>query len=170
MIYEEWVLKTKWFSEATPKNPKYASITIGSGDNGVVTVTFGTIGTLGNSYSLEVVGGSGVNVAMSVTVANTKITITLGTDGAGALDATKNTATLIATAIDALDGFSAVASGTGATAIAAAIAEADFTGGQYGTPCVEKFTIIQDETYYYKCVQEGNETDVAWERFTPATY
>jgi hypothetical protein len=53
-------------------------------------------GTAGNSLNVTVVDGVGNGVDLSVAVANgTDITITLGTGGAGALDAAKNTNTLI---------------------------------------------------------------------------
>jgi len=170
MTYQEWILETKWFPEANPVNPKYSSISIGSGDNGVVTVSYGITGTSGNDYSLEVVAGSGLNIAMTATITDKKITITLGTDGAGALSATKNTATLIATAVDALNGFNAVASGTGVTAITGAIANANFSGGQYGTPCPEQNVLVYATPYYYLCTIAGNKDDVEWKRFTPSTY
>lgn len=171
MTYQEWYLKEKWFSGDTPANPKSATIAIGSGDDGVVTVTYGGgVGTGGNDYSLEVVEGSGLDVDLTAELSGAKITVTLGTDGAGDLDATKNTATLIVGVIDAISGFSAVASGTGATALAVAIAEDNFSGGQYGTPCMEVNTLVYVSPYYYLCTTAGNKDDVAWKRFTPATY
>jgi len=170
MIYQEWVAKTKWFSEETPLNKAKASIAIGSGDNGVVTTTYDNYGETGNDYSLEVVVGSGNNIAMSAELTGTKITVTLGTGVAGAVDDTKNTATLIAAEITALDGFTATASGTGATAFTTAITEDVLSGGQWGTPCAEVNSIIVGTSYYYICTTAGNKDTVVWKRFTLSTY
>ncbi len=107
------------------------SATIGSGANGTVTVTADTAGR--SRYYVRVVLGVGLSVAMTatqVTAINgyTTITVTLGTDVAGALDPTKNTATLVAAAVNALSGVGATASGTGATALTLAEAAKDLFG------------------------------------------
>lgn len=163
-------IQTKWFAEATPQNAKEATANIGSGTDGTVTTTVDVVGTEGNSYTIEVVAGSGNNVAMSAELTDNAIVVTLGTDGVGALDATKNTATLIATAINALSGVSSVASGTGATAIGAAEAVKNFTGGQYATEATIPFTMLKDETYYYVNITPNSRVDKNWRRFTLATY
>lgn len=106
---------------------------IGSGGNGTVTTTVTAVGTAGNSYTIQVVLGVGLNVALSAAVVGTAITVTLGTDGAGATDATKNTATLVAAAVDAIAAITSVASGTGATALTLAEGPTTFTGGAAGT-------------------------------------
>jgi len=105
-----------------------ASITIGSGTNGVVTITVVEPGSDGNSYTVEVVAGSGLNIPLSAALVGTALTVTLGTDGAGVLDATKNTATLVAAVIDAISEFTAVASGSGVTVIPVT-ASTSFVGG-----------------------------------------
>lgn len=138
----------KWFSQTTPQNAVKASQTIGSGENGVVTVEYDYVGTDGNSYTITVAEGSGNDVDLSATLSGTDITVTLGTDGAGALDATKNTATLAAAAIDALTDLTATASGTGETAIAAAEVEQSFSGGQFATECGTPSFIIISGTIY----------------------
>jgi len=166
----DFIYKTKWFAESAPVNKKKATIALGAGDNGVVTVSYDEYGVGGNSYSIEVVAGEGNDVALASELSGTKITVTLGTGVAGALDDAKNTATLIATSITALDGFTATASGTGATAFAEAIAEDSFEGGQWATPCKERYSLVSDDTYNYLCTQEGNETDTVWKRFTLADY
>lgn len=115
------------------RDATFASGTIGSGTNGTVTVTADTAGVGGNLYKLQVALGVGVGVAMSAAFApSPTILVTLGTDGAGALDPAKNTATLVAAAITALAGVSAVASGTGASPLTAASAATALTGG-FGT-------------------------------------
>ena len=116
-------------SVAWPVNVS-ATTTIGSGTNGVVTTIVDTLGTEGNSYTISVVAGVGLNIALSAVLVGTAITVTLGTDGTGALDSTKNTAILVASAISALTGITASASGTGATIIPVTALTA-FTGGSY---------------------------------------
>lgn len=138
----------KWFTGSTPVNAVKASQTIGSGDNGTVTVVYDFVGTEGNDYTITVVEGTGNDSDLAVDLTGTDITVTLATDGSGDPDDTANTATLIAAAIGGLDDITATASGTGATALAAAEAEQDFAGGKLatksGTPC---FMIISDTIY-----------------------
>jgi hypothetical protein len=107
-----------------------ASVTLGSGTNGVVTVTADTEGTEGNDLTIVAVLGSGNNIPLFATIVGDVITVTLGTDGAGANDATKNTATLVAAVIAALTGVTATASGTGASRVPVT-ATRSFTGGTY---------------------------------------
>jgi hypothetical protein len=106
-----------------------ATAAIGAGVDGVVTTTVDAAGTAGNTWTIEVVAGVGLNVALSANTVGTDITVTLGTDGAGALDPTKNTATLVAGVITALALVTAAASGTGATPLAAPEGPTTFTGG-----------------------------------------
>lgn len=108
-----------------------ASAQIGAGANGMVTVTNDATGQAGNSKTIVVVVAAGANASLSAAIVGNDITVTLGTTGvAGTPDATKNTATLVAAAIDALAGVSATASGNGSTAIAGAVAQQSFTGGK----------------------------------------
>lgn len=102
---------------------------IGAGENGVVTTTVDAVGVAGDSYTIEVVEGVGADVDLSVDLTATAITVTLGTDSESALDATKNTATLVAAAISTLTGVTATASGDGSTAIGAAEGPTSFSGG-----------------------------------------
>lgn len=100
---------------------------VGSGANGVVTVTpAATVAEGADSNDLQVTvnaalnerGGANVNRPLSVSFNGTTLTINLAvTDGA--LVAAANTATLVAAAVTALDGFGGAASGTGATALTA---------------------------------------------------
>jgi hypothetical protein len=105
-----------------------ASATLGSGTNGVVTITSVNDGIGGNSYTVAAVLGSGNNIAMSVLLTGLNLVVTLGTNGGGTIDTAKNTATLVAAAIDALPEFVATASGTGVTSINPT-SQASFTGG-----------------------------------------
>lgn len=105
-----------------------ATATIGSGANGVVTATATTAGAAANTNTIRAVAGVGNNVALSAAVSNGVITVTLGTDGGGVLDDTKNTATLVAAAVDGVTGYDATASGSGATVVPVTSAQS-FSGG-----------------------------------------
>jgi hypothetical protein len=107
-----------------------ATAVIGSGANGVITITVDSEGTEGNDYTVEVKLAATISAAMSAVLVGTTITVTLGTDGAGVADPTKNTALLITAAINLLTGLSATVSGTGVTVIPVT-AETEFTGGSY---------------------------------------
>lgn len=107
-----------------------ATGSIGSGANGVITVTVDAAGAPGNLYTVRVVLGVGTSQPLAAALSVKAITVTLATDGADAPDDAANTATLIAAAIDALTGVSAAASGTGATPISAAVSAVTFSGGR----------------------------------------
>lgn len=160
-----------WFDGTAPVNAKKASTTIGSGGDGVITITCDTAGTEGNSYTIEAIVATGNDKAMAVALVGTAITVTLGTGVAGAVDATKNTATLIATAINALTNISAVASGTGATAIGSAVAKKSLAGGQFAVECPIPDVILKDATYYYTNPLPVEKRDLAgWKRFQLADF
>lgn len=92
----------------------YSSITIGSGEDGRVTITADKYGGDGNNYHLEIIDNTGESdVDMSATKSDYKITLNLGTDSNGDLDDTKNTADKIVTEIDILSDVNASYSGTG---------------------------------------------------------
>jgi len=162
-------LTKKWFSNATPKNYKDASTTIGTGDNGVITVT--AIDDITTDKTIAAVVGSGNDIAMSADYTDGALVITLGTDGAGAADATKNTAILIAEAIDDLDEFTSTHSGTGVTAISSAVTEKSFTAGQLGTPCMVGGVALESSGTYYVCIAPDATTKNAnWRSFTLTAY
>jgi hypothetical protein len=107
-----------------------ATAAIGSGADGTVTVTAdagGYTGAAGNDLTIEVVVPGGTS-ALSAVLVGSNLTISLDVTG-GVPNGGANTATLVATAIDALTEFSAVASGTGATALSVAEGPTAFTGG-----------------------------------------
>jgi len=108
-------------------NIQTATATIGSGTNG--TVTLSVDGEAGNDYTVTVEAGDGNNLPLSVAESGGDIVVTLGTGAAGALDAAKNTATLVAAACDAITNVTATASGTGATALTTEEGPTSFTGG-----------------------------------------
>lgn len=96
--------------------------------NATLTVTAATAGWAGNAISIKAVVAGSINAALAAAIANNVITITLGTDGAGAADDTKNTGTLVAAEVDALTEVTCATSGTGA-GIVAAFAQQSLTGG-----------------------------------------
>ena len=123
----------KWFAESAPQNAVKGKTTIGAGDDGVVTIVADEFGPKGNEYTVQVVVVEGNNKDMEAKITGKNILITLGTGSGGSVASAKNTAILIATAVDALEGVSSTHSGTGATSISSAVSEKAFTGGQDAT-------------------------------------
>jgi len=113
-----------------------AFTTIGSGDDGVVTVEYDTAGTAGNSKTIEVVVAGEPDAALACTYAGDDLLITLGTGADGLVDDAKNTATLIAGIVNSQAGesFTASASGDGSTAIGAAVTKKNLAGGTASAP------------------------------------
>lgn len=170
MSYKTFSLKPKWFSADNPENPKGATADIGTGDNGTVTITVDKVGTEGNDYTVKVVEGDGADVDMSAELTDKDLVVTLGTGSDESLDDNKNTAELVAGEIDGMDAFSAKYSGDGSGALDSPESEKDFTGGQFGTSCPQKNTMVEDDDYYYLCTKEGNKDNVVWKRFTLSDY
>lgn len=158
----------KWFSSATPVTGVKGSINIGAGDNGKVIMNHVLVGTEGNAYTIQVAAGVGNNIALSATLTGKDILVTLGTGGAGALDNAKNTAILIAAAINALDGVTAVHTGTGADSITQAVAKTNFTGGRYATPVNCSCFIIIAGVWYIADAPVTKFTLGGWKSAEPA--
>ena len=135
-----------WFAN-TPVNAVKASINIGAGADGVITMHSDLVGTEGNDFTITVSDGGANDCAMSASILGTDITVILGKTVA-ALAPTKNTAILVGAAINALESVNAVYSGTGATSLAIAIATANFTGGIYATPAKTQGFIQINGTWY----------------------
>jgi hypothetical protein len=106
-----------------------ASLDIGAGANGVVTITADNTlaGSDGNAVAVVVVVPSGTS-ALSASYSSGILSVNLAVVS-GVPDNAANTATLIAAAITALTDFTAVASGSGVTPIAAASGPTFLTGG-----------------------------------------
>jgi hypothetical protein len=117
-------------------DPEPATVDIGAGANGTVTITTDQLGPSANLYDVAVVASEDADADLSAAAAvdegRTVLTVTLGTDEEGDPDDAKNTAELVAGVIDDLDGFSAAFSGTGADAVAASALDA-FEGGTNAT-------------------------------------
>jgi len=121
-----------WSGTPAAGDPGESAVSqVGSGANGTVSLVVFARGVAGNSYLLEVVDPSpSLSVPLGAAFAASKLTITLATDGGGALDAAANTAALVAAAVEALAELRATASGTGADSLTSAEAEKSFTGGR----------------------------------------
>lgn len=171
-IIEIRPLSKKWFTTATPVNFVPATAEIGSGDNGTITISADDL--LASSDVVEIVLADGADEDMSVVYANGTITVTLGTDGDELADDTKNTAELIAEAISEIDGFTAVASGTGETAIdTATSSDVEFEDGTEGTPCPKIGTCLYNSangTYYVNTIANNTIKNTGWRTFSLTTY
>lgn len=147
---------------AAPTNAKAASQKIGAGKDGEVTVTAAVKGAAGNDLDIIVSDAGADDCEMTASIAAGVITVTLGKTAA-ALEPTKNTATLVAAAIDLLAEVTAVASGTGNDPLVAAEAKKDFTGGQDGTEGYEG-EIVMDASRIYLCTADNTINDANWIR------
>jgi len=145
-----------------PTNAKAAAQTIGDGADGKVTVTAAVKGAAGNDLDIIVSDAGADDCAMTASIAAGVITVTLGKTGA-ILDPTKNTASLVAAAIDLLAEVTAAASGTGNDPLVAAEAKKDFTGGQDGTVGYEG-EIVMDASRIYLCTADNTINDANWIR------
>ena len=145
-----------------PTNAKAASQKIGAGQDGEVTVTAAVKGAAGNDLDIIVSDAGADDCEMTASIAAGVITVTLGKTGA-ALEPTKNTATLVAAAINLLTEVTAVASGTGNDPLVAAEAKKDFTGGQDGTVGYEG-EIVMDASRIYLCTADNTINDANWIR------
>jgi hypothetical protein len=115
-----------------------ATASLGSGADGTIAIAItpeGGVGTDGNGYVFEVVTTATPNAALATSYDEMAftLTITLGNGAGGTPDAAKNTAALVAAAINAanldpvLTWWTATASGTGASPLTGA--EDDTTAG-----------------------------------------
>ena len=103
-----------------------ASAIIGTPGTAEVTITVVAEGVGGNEYTAEVVEAPGDDDNLSASLTGLVLTVYLGKTG-GVLDGAKNTATLVAAAIDQISEFTAEMTGSGGVV---PVAEAvSFTGG-----------------------------------------
>ena len=156
----------KWFADTNPLAGVKASINIGAGENGIITIHSDLVGTEGNDFTITVSDAGANDCDMSATISGTDITVVLGKTVA-ALEPTKNTCVLIAAALNALAGVNAVYSGTGADSIAAASVKSNFTGGIYATPVATSCIIVLSETWYIAEKPCDKWTENAWYSATP---
>jgi len=126
--------------------------------NATLTVTAATAGWAGNALSIKAVVAGTIDAALAAAISANVITITLGTDGAGAADATKNTGTLVAAAVDALDEVACATSGTGA-GVVAAFSQQPLVGGHdvWTVRGLAKATNLTDE--FVRSLENGGNCD-----------
>ena len=136
--YKSVVSNTSDTITFTPALPgAKATATIGEDTNEIV-VTVASEGVIGNIYEIEVKESSGTNDNLSASLIEDVLTVFLGMTG-GVADDTKNTATLIATAIDQLPEFTASTSNTGVVTVT--IENIPFSGG------VDTIAVLTDCKY-----------------------
>lgn len=176
MIYQEWYLKSKWFNDNTPLNPKPATATL-TFTGVVVAAETVTIGDEVYEFVAD---------AKDVTEGNIAVVVgeTLTADNAvEKLAGAINTNSEIVTAtFDKKDdvcviSYKKVGTEGNAVEIETTCTKASFgeeviklNGGQFGVPCPEVNTLLKDDDYYYLCTKEGNESNVEWKRFTLAPF
>lgn len=160
-------ISQKWFASDIPQNFTPATATLGAGTNGTITVNASESTT---DVVIEIVLGEAKETPMSAALEGGTITVTLGTTDADepTADDTANTALLIAKEIDKIAGFSAVASGTGVTAISTvATDDVAFEDGEDGTPSMEAWVgFVSNGTYYVSTKADNSIYNDGWKKFT----
>lgn len=110
---------TATFEQLIKQTPVGATAIIGDPDGATITVTCETPGLEGEKYKIIVVNAEEADADLSAELEDNLITVTLGTDAEGEPDDDKNTATLVATEIATIQGFTAEASDDGSGIISA---------------------------------------------------
>ena len=176
MLYQEWYLKEKWFSDSSPKNPKKATAILTFTDAVVVGETV----TIGNEIYEFVAdeenvteGNIPVVVGSTLTADNAveKLTDTINANSAivtATFDKTKDTCTIYYKKIGTEGNVIEIAANCTNANFGAGVTK--LSGGQFGTPCPEVNTLIKDSDCYYLCTKEGNKSNVEWKRFTLASF
>jgi hypothetical protein len=115
--------------QAKRTTAKAASLVVNNVTNATLTVTASATGAAGNALQVRIVTGApALDGALAAAKSGNVITVTLGTDGAGVLDNAKNTGTLVAAVLDALDDIACTTSGSGA-GVVAPVAVQSLSGG-----------------------------------------
>ncbi len=127
------VAATRTAQTYTGSSAVAASRVFNSGGAGQLTVTANATGTAGNSIQVAFVAGVGNNVALSAAQSGNLITVTLGTDGTGSLDAAANTSDLVAGVINGIGGVNVTAAGDGQAGGFTAAAAANLQNGAAAT-------------------------------------
>lgn len=170
-------LQPKWFSSATPANPKKATATLAF--TGVVadaqTVTIGTeiyeFKTSGNAGTgkIKVDVSEGVTAEDAVEALATAINATSALVKAEAISDAEQDAVVLNYKSVGTDG-NAITISTTATNASFGESVTKLSGGQLGTPCTIRDVVVYATPYYYWCDKEGSDHTVSWKRFTPASY
>ena len=173
-------LQPKWFSDATPRNPKRAKaiLTLTNTVSNSETVTIGTdvfefrtSGDAGTGKIKVDISGEGntapdkaaAKLAQTINANSTIVTATVGED------ADENDIVTIE--------YKEIGTEGNAIAVDKTMDNATFgagvtklSGGQLGTPSMTKNVVVYVDHYYYWCDKEGNEKTVSWKRFVPEAY
>lgn len=170
-------LQPKWFSEASPKNPKPASATLTF--TGVVvdgqTVVIGTevyeFKTSGNAGEgkIKVDVSEGVTAEDAVEAFATAINATSALVDAMPVSDEEQDVVILTYKEIGTEG-NAIAISTTATNASFGASVTKLSGGQLGTPCSIRDVVVFATPYYYWCDKEGSDHTVSWKRFTPASY
>lgn len=177
MAYRELYFQKKWFSAASPANPKKATATLTF--DGVVaateTVTIGDEVYEFVAAAGEIAKDTNIAVVVGTTLTAANAVAKLAT----AINANSSVVTAVSSTTDGTVVLSYIAVGTAGNDIdiAKTCAHASFgdgvtalSGGQYGTPCPVADIIVYASPYYYWCITPGNQGNVAWQIFAPETY
>ena len=128
--------------------------------NATLTITAATSGWAGNAINVVAAASGSANAALDAAISGNDITITLGTDAQGDADATKNTGTLVAAAVDALTEVTCTTSGTGA-GVVAAFSKQYLSGGHdanWGIQQLARASNLTEETI--RTLENGGNCDV----------
>ena len=176
MIYQEWYLKSKWFNDNTPLNPKPATATL-TFTGVVVEAETVTIGDEVYEFVADAEDVTEDNIA--VVVGETLTADNAVEKLAGAINTNSEIVTATFDKEDDVCVISYKKVGTegNAVEIETDCTNASFgeevtklSGGQFGVPCPEVNTLLKDDNYYYLCTKEGNKSNVEWKRFTLASF
>ena len=168
-------LQPKWFSDATPKNPKKATATL-TFTGAIVDAQTVTIGT--EIYEFKASGNAGtgkikVDVSSGLTadiaVAKLADAINANSTIVSAIASTEDDAVVLNYEKVGTEG-NAIAVSTTATYASFGENVTKLSGGQLGTPCSLRDVVVYANHYYYWCDKEGSDHTVSWKRFTPASY
>lgn len=120
-----------------------------------------------DGFTAEVIGtGSSV-----IGVTTTDVAFTDGTPAFIAGDNAKNTATLVAAEIEALEGYSALVVGNGSDVISVTSSDVEFSGGTWATPCDEAYVGFESNGRFYVCTSPSrSRTHTNWRMFTLTSY
>lgn len=170
-------LQPKWFSDATPKNPKKATATLAFTGNVADTQTV-TIGT--EVYEFKTSGDAGEG--------KIKVDVSEGVTAEDAVEALATAINATSALVDAMPvsdeeqdvvilTYKEIGTEGNAIAVSTTATNASFkegvtklSGGQLGTPCPLRDVVVFATPHYYWCDKEGSDHTVSWKKFTPASY
>jgi hypothetical protein len=178
MAFATLHLQPKWFSDASPKNPKKATATLTFTGNvaDAQTVTIGTeiyeFKTSGNAgtgkIKVDVSGGVTPEKASAALVAAIKDSSALVEASAAENDDENWEVTINYKSVGTAG--NAITVGTTVTNASFGQGVSKLSGGQLGTPCSIRNVVVYAAPFYYWCEKEGSDHTVSWKRFTPAAY